>query len=319
MPRNTGWPLMPRADVRAFRNRVQPVATGSAVASGPRGGGGVIPATLYEMADRFDAFLVDQFGVLLDGTAAYPWAPAALMRLAATEKPVIVLSNSGKRAAPNAARLISLGFAQDAFRLVLSSGEAAWRALDRRIGVGLDKGTRVWLHGRDGDRSQIDGLDLVPVAVPAEAGLLVLAGSLGDRMTLAEYEALLRPAAIAGIPMLCTNPDLEMLTPGGVKFGAGRIAERYVAMGGRVEWIGKPHPLIYAEAARLLPGIAPDRVLCIGDSPAHDVAGGRAAGYATALVRTGLCAGLSDADLLAHCETAGALPDFVLPSFDFLT
>ncbi len=276
------------------------------------------PATLDDVAARYDAFLVDQFGVLLDGTGPYPNAPAALARLAATGKPVILLSNSGKRAAPNAARLVSLGFARDSFRLVLSSGEAAWLALDQRIGVSLDRGTRVWLHGRDGDQSQIDGLDLVPVAVPAEAGLLLLAGSRGDEMTLADYEALLRPAAMGAVPMLCTNPDLEMLTPVGVRFGAGRIAECYVAIGGRVEWIGKPHPLIYAEAARLLPGIAPDRVLCIGDSPAHDVAGGRAAGHATALVLTGLCAGLSDADLRAHCKTAGAVPDFVLPSFDFL-
>ncbi len=275
------------------------------------------PATLDDLAARFDAFLVDQFGVLLNGTGAYRSAPAALARLAATGKPVILLSNSGKRADPNAARLVSLGFDRGSFRLVLSSGEAAWRALDRRIGVSLPKGTKVWLHGRDADRTQIAGLDLVPVATPAEAGLLLLAGSRGDEMTLDAYREVLQPAAAIGVPMLCTNPDLEMLTPVGIRFGAGRIAESYAAMGGRVEWIGKPHPLVYAEAARLLPGIAPDRVVCIGDSPAHDVAGGIAAGHATALVRTGLHAGLPDADLVALCHAAGAVPDFVLPSFEF--
>jgi len=275
------------------------------------------PAILDDLVARFDAFLVDQFGVLLNGTGAYPQAPAALARLAATGKPVILLSNSGKRAVPNAARLVALGFDRGSFQLVLSSGEAAWMALDRRIGVSLPKGTKVWLHGRDGDRAQIAGLDLVPVATPAEAGLLLLAGSRGDEVTLDAYRDLLQPAAAIGVPMLCTNPDLEMLTPAGIRFGAGRIAESYVAMGGEVEWIGKPHPLVYAEAARLLPGIAPDRVLCIGDSPAHDVAGGIAAGHATALVRTGLHAGVSKADLPALCKAEGAVPDFVLASFDF--
>lgn len=277
----------------------------------------MIAASLEALAAAHDAFLVDQFGVLLDGSGAYPYAPAALARLAASGKPLILLSNSGKRAEANAARLLALGFARESFRLVLSSGEAAWRALGGRIGAGLAPGARIWLHARDGGADQIAGLNLIPVARPEAADLLLLAGSRGDEMTLAAYEALLRPAAAQGVPMLCTNPDLEMLTPSGLSFGAGRIAETYAAMGGPVEWIGKPHPLIYAEAAALLPGIPPARILCIGDSPAHDVAGGQAAGHATALVRTGLHAGLSDAGLADLCQSAGARPDFLLPRFDF--
>jgi len=154
--------------------------------------------------------------------------------LAASGKPVIVLSNSGKRAAPNEARLVAMGFARDSFRLVLSSGEAAWRALDRRIGDSLPRGSAVWLHGRDGDQSAMAGLDVVPVAEPWSAALLLLAGSRGDEMTLPAYEDLLRPAARAGVPMMCTNPDLEMMTPGGVRFGAGQIARMYAGLGAAV-------------------------------------------------------------------------------------
>ena len=55
-------------------------------------------------------------------------------------------------------------------------------------------------------------------------------------------------------------------------------------------------------------------VLCIGDSPAHDIAGGQAAGFATALVRTGLHSDLSDDALLEHCRDT-AMPDFIIPSF----
>ncbi|MGL6209101.1 MAG: TIGR01459 family HAD-type hydrolase [Paracoccaceae bacterium] len=277
----------------------------------------MIPSTLDDLVERFEAFLVDQFGVLLDGAGAYPGAPAALARLAATGKPLILLSNSGKRAVHNEARLVGLGFARESFLCVLSSGEAAWRALERRLGGDLARGAKVWLHGRDGDRSQIDGLDLRAVEDPGEAGLLLLAGSRGDVMGIEAYRDLLRPAVDRGVPMLCTNPDLEMLTPVGPRFGAGQIALEYAAMGGAVEWIGKPYPLIYAEAARLLPGVAADRVLCIGDSPAHDVAGGRGAGHATVLVQTGLHAGVPLADLRALCEAEGAVPDFVIPSFDF--
>lgn len=277
----------------------------------------MIAATLDDLADRFDAFLLDQFGVLLDGAGAYPAAPAALSRLAATGKPVIVLSNSGKRSAANAARLVSSGFERESFQLVSTSGEAAWSTLRRRIGLSLAPATRVWLHTRDGDQSQLAGLDLEQVATPAEADLLLLAGSRCDQMTLADYQATLKPAAKAGTPMLCTNPDMDMLTPSGLRSGAGRISQVYADMGGAVEYVGKPHPLIYAEAARLLPGIRPSAILCIGDSPAHDVAGGQAAGHATALVCTGVHAGLSDSERRALCESEGAIPDFILPSFVF--
>lgn len=270
--------------------------------------------TLDALAASHDAFLVDQFGVLLDGSAAYPWAPKALSRLAATGKPVILLSNSGKRSEPNAERLLRLGFARGAFRLVLSSGEAAWLDLAQR---GLDPGAAVWLHARDGDTSAVDGLGLRIVDRPDQAALLVLAGSQADVVPMAEYAAQLQDAAARKVPMLCTNPDIEMLTPKGHFPGAGQIARLYQSLGGPVEWIGKPHPLIYRAAARLLPGIPPDRILCIGDSPAHDVAGGRAAGHATALVRTGLHAGVADDDLRALCADEGGVPDYVIPRFAF--
>jgi HAD superfamily hydrolase (TIGR01459 family) len=276
-------------------------------------------STLPDLAARYDAFLVDQFGVLLDGTGAYPAAPAALSALAATGKPVLMLSNSGKRADPNAARLARLGFDVGATRGVLSSGEAAFRRLEDDIAQGrIAPGTPVWLHARDGDTSAVAGLDLTPVAHPDAAGLVILAGSQGDSLPLDWYRDALGGAAARGVPAFCTNPDLEMLTPTGTAFGAGAIAALYAEMGGPVTWIGKPHRPIYDIALDILGRPYPARVLCIGDSPAHDVAGGRGAGLATALVtRTGLHAGLDLDALRALCAAEGAVPDHVIPAFDW--
>jgi HAD superfamily hydrolase (TIGR01459 family) len=271
------------------------------------------PVSLNDLIARYDAFLVDQFGVLLDGTGAYPGAAEALAHLARSGRRVILLSNSGKRSGPNAERLYRLGFAPDSFELVLSSGEAAHRWL---AGQGLAAGTRVWLHARDGDESAIEGLGLSLVERPEEAGLLMLAGSRADVFGLDEYEAWLRPAAARGVPMLCSNPDMSMLTPQGTKPGAGRIALLYEGLGGKVDWVGKPYPLIYRMARSLLERAPPDRILCIGDSPAHDIRGGADAGLRTALVRTGLHVDTPDDDLARLCrEEAGVLPDHILPRF----
>lgn len=275
----------------------------------------MIRTTLAVLAPQFDAFLIDQFGVLLNGIGAYPFAPLSISRLAQLGKPIVLLSNSGKRAAPNEARLTGLGFDRDAYLMVMSSGEAAHSVLAHRIGTSLPQRAKVWLHARDNDTSPIDGLALTRVDKPELADLLLLAGSRADRISLADYRAMLAPAAHRQTPLVCNNPDIEMLTPTGTHPGAGAIARTYANLGGPVEWIGKPYPLIYAEAVRRLSGIATDRILCIGDSPAHDIAGGHAAGHKTALVRTGLHAGLSDAALTALCA-AEAVPDFILPAFD---
>jgi HAD superfamily hydrolase (TIGR01459 family) len=275
----------------------------------------VIRTTLASLAPQFDAFLIDQFGVLLNGNGAYEFAPRSLKRLAKLGKPIVLLSNSGKRAVSNETRLSKLGFSRNSYLMVMSSGEAAYYELSRRIGHTLPQRAKIWLHARDNDTSAIDGLDLVRVDSPDDADLLLLAGSNTDTIEFKNYISLLATAAQRRIPMICTNPDLKMLTATASHPGAGAIAEAYAKCGVPVELIGKPYPLIYEEAARNFPGIAPDRILCIGDSPIHDIAGGKAAGHKTALVRTGLHSDITDAELMTFCA-ADMMPDFILPAFD---
>jgi len=272
--------------------------------------------TLAALAPQFDAFLIDQFGVLLNGDGAYPEAPAALAQLAGMGKQVLLLSNSGKRAEPNVARLTGLGFERSSYLTVLSSGEAAFAHIQSRIGRDIARNAAVWLHSRDGDLSPVMGLDVTLVNAPEQAELMIIAGSQGDEISLDQYRNMLAPAAKKRVPAFCTNPDMTMLTPSGPQIGAGRIAEIYQDLGGQVSYVGKPFPLIYRVARDMLRQPEPRKVLCIGDSPAHDVAGGKAAGFATALVRTGLHAGLSDTALFEHCASS-ATPDFILPDFSF--
>jgi HAD superfamily hydrolase (TIGR01459 family) len=272
---------------------------------------------LADIAENFDAFLIDQFGVLLNGPGVYPGAAEALSSLAELGKPILLLSNSGKRSGPNERRLVDRGFARKAFRGVLSSGEAAHFALQEAIGNSLPTGAKVFLIARDGDRSAIEGLDLVLTDRISEAELLLIAASEAEQYSLEHYEALLKIAAANRIPCWCTNPDQTMLTGAGRVFGAGRIASLYEELGGTVLWFGKPYPLIYDIGLRMLGGVSPERVLCIGDSPQHDIVGGQDAGCATALVRTGIHEGASMTDIRKICAVHGAEPDFVFNCFSY--
>ena len=263
------------------------------------------------LIDRFDVFFLDQYGVLHDGAAPYPGALQCLRMIRTAGRKIVILSNSGKRAAENERRMAQLGFVPDMWDLFLSSGEAAWRMFAE--GVDFRPGMKCFLVSRDNDRSAISGLGVEAVKDAAQADVILLTASEGDRLDLEHYRRLLAPAATSGVPCICTNPDKIMLTRAGPKFGAGRIAEIYEEMGGRVTWIGKPFPAIYEAAMQAVGRPQKSRVLCIGDSPEHDIAGAKSAGLASALVRTGIHAGMSDHELLALCQQHGAIPDFILP------
>ncbi|MFC3325793.1 TIGR01459 family HAD-type hydrolase [Mesorhizobium cantuariense] len=268
------------------------------------------------LVERYDVFLLDQFGVLHDGTRPYPGAVAALSALKRAGKTVVLVSNSGRRARPNESRLIKLGFEPGSWDHFVSSGEVAWRSFNDMAASGkLRPGIKCLLISRDDDRSAIDGLPFVLTGAGDEAELVLISASEGDRYDLDHYRRLLAPAAARQVPCFCTNPDTIMLTANGPRFGAGRLADLYESLGGSVTRIGKPHKAIF-DTALALAG-KPDRgtVVCVGDSVEHDISGGDGAGIATALVLSGILADTSD--LAAVFEEQQAWPDYIADSFSF--
>ncbi|BBD40562.1 HAD family hydrolase (plasmid) [Aminobacter sp. Y103A] len=270
-------------------------------------------AGIRDLAERFDVFILDQFGVLHDGVAPYSGAVETLVRLQELGKRTLLLSNSGKRSAPNEARLARLGFVPGSWGHFLSSGEVAWRSLRKQLGS--EAGLRCLLIARDGDRSAVENLPLTLVEPGEEADIVLLSASEGDRFDLDHYRRLLQPAAARGARCLCTNPDKIMLTSVGPRFGAGRIAELYAELGGAVTWIGKPFPEIYAAALDMLGNPDPVRVVCVGDSIEHDISGGQGVGLRTALVMTGVLETSSQAERERLFAEHGAIPNFLVRTF----
>ncbi|MFO1132432.1 MAG: TIGR01459 family HAD-type hydrolase [Hyphomicrobiales bacterium] len=251
-------------------------------------------AGLHEIASRFDGMLIDQFGVIHDGQKLYPGTARALAELKALGIPVAVMTNSGKRAESNRRRLVKMGVPREHFVDVVSSGEAAFRGLAAK---------RALLIGKDGEHYGFDGVTFV--SDPRDAEIILILGSNAPRTSLDDYRRLFSGLTL---PAVCCNPDKLMLTRHGLMPAPGAIAALYEEMGGSVTWIGKPHLPIYTEAARLIGN--PQRILCIGDSAEHDVAGGRNAGLSTLLVLQGVAAGHDPATLSPQ-------PDYVMDAFQW--
>ena len=174
----------------------------------------------------------------------------------------------------------------------MSSGEVAY---------GAQKVKTAFLIGKKGEDYGFDGIAFVEK--PEDAEVILILGSNAPATSLDEYRTLLSGLTL---PAICCNPDKLMLTSQGLQPAPGAIAALYEEMGGKVTWIGKPYPEIYRKAAALIGN--PARLLAIGDSAEHDVAGGMAAGLSTLLVMTGVSQGLSPDD-------ARPKPDFWMESF----
>lgn len=276
------------------------------------------------LAGHHAGLLLDQWGVLHDGERALPGARAALERLLAGGARIVLLSNSGRRAATNRARLAAMGLGPERMADVVTSGEAAWRLLKERPGPpwsGL--GRRCLLLTIDGDLGPVEGLDLTLVE-RVEAADFVLVSALDGRPA-ETWRPLARAARARDLPMLCSNPDRQAPSPAGLVDTPGALAAIYESLGGRVLYVGKPHAPIYRECLRALEPLPRAAILAVGDSLEHDVAGGRAQGLSTCLVAAGIHAGelpvedeaerLVDAVVELATRKGTPPPDYVLRRF----
>jgi HAD superfamily hydrolase (TIGR01459 family) len=259
--------------------------TGPAASVQPRP---IFGAGVRSFAAQYDLFIVDQWGVLHDGRTVYPGVAECLRRLLSLGKRVVILSNSGKRTETNALRLGSMGITAECYTALITSGEVARESLSARTPPFLPSmGRRCLLLSSDGDSSLVEGLDIELAPTVAAADFILLAG-VGDDNPMEFYQTILEYAAAHQIPLICANPDWVRLSPKGLVFSAGEVARRHEQMGGLVQYIGKPYPMIYEHCRKVLPDFESSRVIAVGDSFFHDVVGGARFGLATAFVTDGI-------------------------------
>ena len=282
-------------------------------------------ANLADIATRYRGFIIDQWGVLHDGGEPYPGAIDCLTSLRAEGVRIVLLSNSGKRAAFNQERLADMGYHDRLYDAVVTSGEACWQALREKDDPAFEAlGRTCYLWARNGDGSHVDGLDIEVVDDAEDADFLYLAG-VPDYAEIDAYLPVLEVGAKRGLTLICANPDIVAIYPnGGRGMAPGGVARRYEEMGGKAIYIGKPHRPVYDLCLKKLGDLPRKEILGIGDSLEHDIAGGNGAGIDTALLEHGVHRdAFADADgeegkqaaLDRLADDYGARPRWVLPRF----
>lgn len=239
------------------------------------------------LADRYDGYIVDLWGCVHDGVRPYPGAIACLQALKSAGKRIVLLSNAPRPAPVVQAQLREMGVVDTLYDGLMTSGEFTRRLIlsrdqDTTLAVApwlASLGTKALHIGGDHDLALFEGLGLELVETPEEADFIMNTGP-DERRGKTEFEpyvAALDAAAARGLPMICANPDMEVIRDGKRLICAGLLAKIYEQKNGLVHWIGKPFAAVYEPVLAML-DTPRDRVIGVGDALATDVRGAAAAG-----------------------------------------
>lgn len=272
---------------------------------------------LSDLSDLYDAFILDQFGVLHNGVSALPGAIECVEYLAKKSKKMVILSNTSAPAKKALEKLPKLGF-PPAFVAAVTSGEEASKYVLNQFGSdGVTK--RALFFTWDMYKPGNPRLTAPPQAFLDQCGNVKVAKSVDDAdfvllhgseilytggTTLAEAQDLkftdngsfcvvdpiLEACQERGLPLVCANPDIIVQTPeGGVAYMPGKIANRYKELGGECMMFGKPAPQHFRACLEALgDDVDPTRVVHVGDSLHHDIGGANAAGIDSIFVASGI-------------------------------
>ena len=219
---------------------------------------------------NYSLFLIDLWGVIHNGIQIFPGILDVLENFQKNKKEIIFITNAPRRASVIEKQLTEFGINRKLYSRVISSGEITWRYLFEKF---RDKNVNILHIGPPRDNHLIDGLTYKKVNKPEEAEIIVNTGPWGDNDKLENYKNILDQSLNNKLPMICSNPDKEVIRGDKFMICAGKLAEYYEQNGGEVKYFGKPYPEIYTHIFKSMDIINKEKILVIGDSLDNDIKG----------------------------------------------
>ncbi len=243
--------------------------------------------SIAPFAAETSGWLVDIWGVMHNGVRPFESACEACERYRRQGGLIVLLSNSPRPRDSVATQLDRIGVPRASWDVIVSSGDVA-----RSLIAAYAGGAIVHL-GPERDLGIFSGIDVERVG-PDRADAIVCTGLFDDeRETPDDYADTLAACVARKLPMICANPDVAVERGGRLVYCAGALARAYEALGGQVDYAGKPYLPIYELAFSTLETLRPGssgraRLLAIGDGVHTDIAGAAAVGVKSVFVSSGV-------------------------------
>ena len=246
-----------------------------------------------DILDKYDFFILDQWGVMHDGHKGYKHAINAVNKLIIENKKIIIISNSSKRKISSVNRLKDLGFNKNDFIEILTSGEMIWQELfnfSSKYDANLKNCFHIYDNSKEDGKDFRIGLEKFDFVSNVKEADFILACTPFKNTKPLDYITMLNDALDRNLIMFCANPDFVTVEKNNEKdiFCMGTIADLYEYMGGKVVILGKPNKAIYIESCKKINQLELSRMVAVGDSIDHDILGAKNFGIDSILISNGI-------------------------------
>ncbi len=233
---------------------------------------------LKSIAQNYDLFFIDLWGVVHNGITLHPKAIEAIIEIDNCKKKYVLLTNAPRPNSTVKKFLKKLGMNEKILQNVYTSGEAALAYLKKKhlrenfYHIGPPRDFDLFL---DFEKNKSKDINICNY---------ILCTGLFDNYhnDLNYYKDLLNNHTKK--KMICTNPDLIVDRGNKRELCAGSVAMVFEKLGGEVIYFGKPYPEVYNQST----DNKNKKILAIGDNLNTDIKGANLLNYDSMIITNGI-------------------------------
>ena len=232
---------------------------------------------LREIANSFDLFYIDIWGVLHNGIKLNEDAVNVLSELDNLGKEYVLLTNAPRPNSDVIKFLEKLGLDAKKSSKVYTSGQGSLNYLSNE-----KKNIKFYHLGPERDFNLFKNFKSLKQKNLEDADYIICTGLFDKYESLEFYKKFL--SSFIDKEMVCTNPDLIVDRGDITEYCAGSVAKVFEEIGGKVKYFGKPYPLVYKKSINN----QSKSVLCIGDNLNTDIRGANLQNFNSLFILNGI-------------------------------
>ena len=233
---------------------------------------------LSSIADNYQLFYIDLWGVIHNGINLHDEAVNALKEITKMNKNYVLLTNAPRPNSSVKNFLENMGLEREIREHVFTSGEAALNYLKKNF---LDK--KFFHVGPPRDFDLFKDFEKNKSNDINKSDYILCTGLFDENnKDLIFYKNLFDKHLKK--KMICTNPDLIVDRGNTREFCAGSVAMIFEKMGGEVVYFGKPYPEVYHQSI----DNKNKKILSIGDNLNTDIKGANLLNYDSLIISNGI-------------------------------
>lgn len=265
---------------------------------------------MKELIERYQYFFFDLWGVIYDGKGIYKNVNNILQYIKKKKKKIIIVSNSSKSKPQTLEFLKIKGLNINLINDIFTSGDFT------KFEFFNSKKKFFPIDGRTKKNLQFLKRLKLNTAKNFEDTDLAIAITVNKHLDPKKIMNNLKICKKKKLKLICVNPDFKVINS---YYGMGYFYNKYLNLGGRGEYYGKPNPKFYKFIFSKLKINTKKKILFIGDTIYNDIVGANYFGIDSLLIKKSKLYKykMKDFKLLSYKKKNIFKPKFILNELKF--